>query len=174
MGQRFQVYVQYTTKDTQTDDIRQALIPLHLQWSYGAYSVIRADQLLRYIYKNIYGDDEYGSKALKEEANHRSDFIHEPLRGDSARKTVRALLEVNQKTGSYQHTTLLVDPDDFSSETYTIDPTGQDNNDGCLIVKVSEDGVIKYGFYSYDMLNEEIDTDPISAEAYLDRLNLQK
>ena len=120
MGQRFQVYVQYTTKDTQTDDIRQALIPLHLQWSYGAYSVIRADQLLRYIYKNVHGDNEYGSKPCDDVSY--SDFVH--ARSDwenKTMKTVCALLEVNQKSGSYQNTSLLVNMDDFSSETYTIE-----------------------------------------------------
>ena len=162
MGQRFQVYVNYGKEN-------EHLFAMHLQWCWGAFSVIRAHQLINYIdgnRKDLFNpfgigehakvggtsfdgrrQDLYALKALTELDLTSCDMVagHDLMR--EADSWDRSRFK-NGLISSYPMHTV-------------IDPLAQDNNDGFLVIQVGQTET-RYAFckdaYGYE---------PVSASEYL-------
>lgn len=156
MGQRFQVYVRYNGGEN--------LFAMHLQWSWGKYSIQRAAQLLDFLKKDA---SQSYSFFLKENFDMKNKGMREDYR------ILSALTQLNLRDGSYVGGIDLVEEastyDEFESTDYVrIDPFNQDNNDGFLVIDVIEGGVdgaqIKYCF---DMCEGKFS--PISANRYFEK-----
>lgn len=163
MGQRFQVYVNYGANGEEN------LFAMHLQWCWGPYAVIRAHQLLNYLdgaRNNPSNPFGLGSRRAVDGLSH--DGRREDL------YLLRALTEINPVSCSIVEGDDLLseanewDLDDFKKgeissfpDTVTVDPYSQDNNDGILVIKATEEDV-RYAF-----CKDNIDLDPINASAYM-------
>lgn len=194
MGQRSQHYVQFCldTKNDFTGVRDKGLSAFHLQWCYGWYMVERVYNLLRYIKKNIenYKDDEYGktftggrfkqAREIRHEIYNLTEFNFECATCQHGIDLVQEKLDFqyadnhrNEKGERvYYDGDFRAFLNGFKSEkpteqdlTYQINPYEQDNNDGITVIKVEEDGTIKYAF---DLLDtwETHEFRPITAKDY--------
>lgn len=193
MGQRSQHYVQFCTneKNEFLGIQEKGLSALHLQWCYGWFMVERMYNLLRYIKKNndLYKEDKYRTftgekyrtaKETRKEIYSLTQFNFESASFQCGIDLVKEELDFkyadNHKDENGDKIWYKGDIESFlngwngnkpSEEdlTYQIDPFRQDNNDGITIIKVEEDGTIKYAF---DLLDtwETHEFRPITAKDY--------
>ena len=133
MGQRFQIYVRYNGG--------KSLVAYHLQWCWGTYAINRVYQLLDFISKNL--RDDYN--------NFTSENFDITNRGRvrADKKILEGLIQMNMTAGSYVAGIDLVKEQseyaDTPSETFKINPEQQDNNNGIIVIDISNDKKIKYG-----------------------------
>lgn len=162
MGQRFQAYVNYGDKGDN-------LFAMHLQWCWGAFSVIRAHQLVSYL--DAARQDKYNPFGLGEQSDVGG------LSFDGRREDLyllQALTEINTVSKSIvEGIDLMQEQNDFHEwrfkegkissfpSTVQIDPLAQDNNDGFLVIQATEKEV-KYGF-----CRNVCGMEPVSAGEYL-------
>lgn len=133
MGQRFQIYVRYNGG--------KSLVAYHLQWCYGRFAINRVYQLLDFISKNL--QDTY--------SNFISDKFDISNRGEyrEDKRILEGLMQMNITTGSYcAGIDLVKEEQEFAkepSETFKTNPRKQDNNNGIIVIDISNDRKIKYG-----------------------------
>ena len=193
MGQRSQHYVQFCTNE-KNDFIGEKvknLSALHLQWCYGWYMIERMYNLLRYIKKNNenYEKDEYrtftgekysNAREIRKEIYALTQFNFESTTFQNGIDLVEEELDFNyaknHKNISGEKVWYKGDfkkflngwADEKPTEEdliYQINPYQQDNNDGITIIKVEEDGTIKYAFdFLRNYSSEEFE--PITAKEY--------
>ncbi len=115
MGQRFQVA--YITKTERGEIFKQ---DFHLQWCWGYYSIIRANQILEYFEDNL--TDKFSPARLNWMKGELDDIFH-------------CLLSVNNLFKSY------VRVEKYSSEEnqFIESPFDYDNNDGFLFIDLRND-----------------------------------
>lgn len=126
MGQRSQIYIRYNEGKN--------IVAYHLQWNWGEYMINRAYQLLDYINKNT--KNTY-SELLSNGYN---------LGKHYGKEFLSALIQMNLEVGSYVKGIDLVkeqydwDLDDKKMviDTFKINPNNQDNNDGFLVIDITE------------------------------------
>lgn len=133
MGQRFQIYVRYNGG--------KSLVAYHLQWCWGRYAINRVYQLLDFIDKNL--KDTY--------SNFTSDKFDISNRGKyrEDKRILESLIQMNITEGSYvAGIDLVKEEQEFAkepSETFKINPRKQDNNNGIIVIDITNDRKIKYG-----------------------------
>lgn len=184
MGQRSQFYVQFINGHEQ-EERKENLSAMHLQWSWGWYSIQRAKQLLEFIQKETKNDNYsmfkgggfqsaketrdviYGLTQINLEIGSfvkGCDLVYEEIENnfceqfDGKGEDYFTLRELCRDSIIYNKKDLLFNAD----RHYNINPFVQDNNDGIVVIKVYNDGKIKYAF---DKLraNEFV---PITAKEY--------
>ena len=126
MGQRSQIYIRYNEGKN--------IVAYHLQWNWGEHMINRAYQLLDYISKNANGRfSELLSSGYDLGKSYGKEFLS-------------ALIQMNLELGSYVKGIDLVkeqyDWDLYDKkmiiDTFKINPNNQDNNDGFLVVDITE------------------------------------
>lgn len=133
MGQRFQTYVRYNGG--------KSLVAYHLQWCWGTYAINRVYQLLDFISKNL--EDTY--------SNFVSEHFETVNRGKyrEDKRILEGLIQMNITCGSYVAGIDLVKEEkeyqEEPSEKFKINPRKQDNNNGIIVIDISNDRKIKYG-----------------------------
>lgn len=185
MGQRSQFYVQFLCEDRENKELKENLSAMHLQWSWGWYSIQRAKQLLDFIKKdttnNKYSLFKGGSFEKAKEVRNiiynltqlnlelgsfvkGIDLVYEELEMqfvneyDGKGEDYTILREMARDSILYNKKDLLFQAD----KHYTINPFYQDNNDGMLLITIDKNGKIKYAF---DKLQAD-EYRPITAEEY--------
>ena len=162
MGQRFQVYVNYGKEN-------EHLFAMHLQWCWGAFSVIRAHQLINYIdgsrrdLFNPFGIGEHAKVGGSSFDGRRQDLY-----------ALKALTELDLTSSDMvAGHDLMQEEDSWDRSRYksgvltsfplhtTIDPLAQDNNDGFLVIQVGQSET-KYAF-----CKDTCGYEPVSASEYL-------
>lgn len=126
MGQRSQIYVRYNDGKN--------IVAYHLQWNWAEHMINRAWQLLDYINKNV--KDTY-SELLTSGYD---------LGKHNGKEFLSALIQMNLHLGSYVKGIDLVkeqyDWDLYDKkmviDTFKINPNNQDNNDGFLVIDITE------------------------------------
>ncbi|MBP3708289.1 MAG: hypothetical protein J6J36_06755 [Clostridia bacterium] len=183
MGQRSQFYVQFMTNKNEV--ITENLSAMHLQWSWGWYSIQRAKQLLDFIQKetkeerySMFRGGSYNSaKEVREVIYDLTqlnleigtfvkgiDLVYEELEMkftneyDGKGEDYTILREMARDSIIYNKKDLLFNAD----KHYRINPFEQDNNDGIVVIAIDKDGKIKYAFDKLQA-NEFM---PITAEEY--------
>lgn len=191
MGQRSQHYVQFCTyeKNEFLGTHEKNLSAFHLQWCYGWFMVERMYNLLKYIKTNneLYKEDEYrtftGEKYREARETRKEIYALTQFNFESASFQVGIDLVKEQLDFNYAENHkdengekiwfkgdfenwLNWDTDKTEQDTkYKIDPFCQDNNDGMTVIKVEEDGTIKYAFDLLDGYKER-EFRPITAKEY--------
>ena len=147
MGQRSQIYVRYIPYEEKENDIpKRHLIASYFQWNFGERMISRARYTLEWI-----KDKEFSKYTWDERV-----------------KTLRRIMEVNFNYKDVVLSTDIVkefiDYADKEDSFYDYVFAAQDNNDGKLLIDVSEER-IKYAFIGndFDETHEVYD-----AEAYMD------
>lgn len=147
MGQRFQLYVNYGKGEGEN------LFALHLQWCWGPYAIIRAHQLTEFLDgAREYRFNPFGLGDCSTVGGASFDGRREDL------YLLRALSEINPLSCSIvEGHDLMAEQNEWDIQrlangeipsfptSITIDPLAQDNNDGFLVVKATEDE-IRYAF----------------------------
>lgn len=126
MGQRSQIYIRYNGG--------KKIVAYHLQWNWGEHMINRAYQLLDYISKNV-------KHTYSELLTKGSD-----LGKSGAKEFLSALIQMNLELGSYVKGIDLVEEkyewDLYDKkmviDTFKINPNNQDNNDGFLVIDITE------------------------------------
>ena len=126
MGQRSQIYIRYNEGKN--------IVAYHLQWNWGEHMINRAYQLLNYISKNV--------------KNTYSELLSSgyDLGKFYGKEFLSALIQMNLELGSYVKGIDLVkeqyDWDLYDKkmviDTFKINPDKQDNNDGFLVIDITE------------------------------------
>lgn len=192
MGQRSQHYVQFCThkKNEFLGTHEKNLSAFHLQWCYGWFMIERMYNLLKYIKKNeeLYKENEYRTftgeryeeaRKIRKEIYALTQFNFEGASFQIGSDLVKEQLEFNyadkhrDKNGEkvwYKDNFeewLNWDRETKTKEDtkYKINPFCQDNNDGITVIKIEEDGTIKYAFDLLDGCNDETFR-PITAKDY--------
>lgn len=162
MGQRFQVYVNYGPNSDH-------LFAMHLQWCWGAYSAIRAHQLITYL--EAARQNKYNPFGLGEEPFWSGPSI------DGRREDLhilKALTEINTVSKSFVEGADLMQDENNSDKYYLkegridtfpstiqIDPSTYHNDDGMLIIQATG-GYVKYALCEYAR-----EIKPVSASKYV-------
>lgn len=183
MGQRSQFYVQFINGYEQ-EERKENLSAMHLQWSWGWYSIQRAKQLLDFIQKEVKDtfsmfkgggfqsaketrDVIYGLTQINLEIGSfvkGCDLVYEEIEDkfttefDGKGEDYLTLRDMCRDSVIYNKKDLLFNAD----KHYSINPFVQDNNDGIVVIKVYNDGKIKYAF---DLLQAD-EYRPITAKEY--------
>lgn len=169
MGQRFQIYVNYGKTD-ETGKVGGNLFAMHLQWSWGHFSSIRAHQLVDFLDGarqnafNPFGLGEYGRLGGNSFDGRREDLY-----------LLRALTEINSvfssiveghdlMAESHENDEWLFRQGDIASvpNTIQLNPLEMDNDDGFLVIQATESEV-KYAF-----CRDTSAIEPIDASEYMD------
>lgn len=157
MGQRFQIYVRYNEG--------KSLVAYHLQWCWGRYAINRVYQLLDFISKNLRSDYN----------NFASEYFETTNRGKyrEDKRILEGLIQMNITCGSYVAGIDLVKEqkefDDDLSETFKINPEKQDNNNGIIVIDISNDRKIKYGMtVGYEGEGKYKEFQIVSARQYME------
>lgn len=125
MGQRSQIYIRYNGG--------KKIVAYHLQWNWGEHMINRAYQLLEYINKNTkFTYSDFLSKSEWQKWN--------------GKEILSALIQMNLEIGSYVGGHDLVEEkyelDLYDKkmviDTFKINPNNQDNNDGFLVIDITE------------------------------------
>lgn len=185
MGQRSQFYVQFLNEDRENKELKENLSAMHLQWSWGWYSIQRAKQLLDFIQKET-KNNNYSMFTGKgfETAKHTRDVVYgltqlnleigSFVRGIDLVYEELEMKFINEYYGKGEDYTILremardsilYDKKDLlfqADKHYTINPFEQDNNDGIVLITIDKDGKIKYAF---DLLQAN-EHRPITAKEY--------
>jgi len=168
MGQRFQVYVNYG-KAEEPDKPGGNLFAMHLQWSWGPFSVIRAHQLVSFLDNaREYRFNPFGLGECSQVGGSSFDGRREDL------YLLKALTEINlvscslvaghdlmEEAPGYDKWRLEQDKLRRIPKTIEMDPLAQDNNDGFLVVQAAEHEV-RYAF-----CKDASAIEPVSAAEYL-------
>lgn len=157
MGQRFQVYVRYNGG--------KSLVAYHLQWCYGRFAINRIYQLLDFISKNL--KDTYSNFTNEHfEITNRGEYRED-------KRILESLIQMNMTAGSYVAGIDLVKEEqefaDTPSETFKINPEKQDNNNGIIVIDISNDRKIKYGMtVGYEGKGKHKEFEIVSAREYME------
>lgn len=125
MGQRSQIYIRYNEGKN--------IVAYHLQWNWGEHMINRAYQLLEYISKNTkFTYSDFLSKSEWQKWN--------------GKEILSALIQMNLEIGSYVGGHDLVEEQyewdlydkKMVIDTFKINPNNQDNNDGFLVIDITE------------------------------------
>ena len=162
MGQRSQIYIRYNNSES--------LVAYHLQWNYGRFMINRTYQLLNFISKNI--KSSY--------SNFLSENFETANRGEY-REDIRILsnlIQINTICGSYVAGIDLVQEQKEwgqykTEDKFKINPLDQDNNNGILVIDITEDKEgkpkIKYGLtVGYENEGKYKDWKMITAKQYME------
>lgn len=126
MGQRSQIYIRYNEGKN--------IVAYHLQWNWGEHMINRAYQLLKFISKNVKSSySDLLSNGYKYSFGGGKEFLS-------------ALIQMNTEIGSYVKGVDLVAEQyelDLMNkkmiiDTFNINPDNQDNNDGFLVIDITE------------------------------------
>lgn len=168
MGQRFQIYAirdkeYWGDVNGNREKIKeQTLTALHLQWCWGHFSIIRANQLLRFFEKDLKNSypvskSDYDYPVSCKDGDNNGYFNEFDL-------ALNALSSLNLENGTYVSATL----EDLKNPLYG------DNNDGFLVLDLrKEKPRFTFGYFKYcdNKANLNFNKDGaafISALEYLD------
>ena len=144
MGQRFQFYVR--TKGDMKQNSEPIIIGYHNQWCWGCYSLIRAEQLMKYISNDM--KDNFS--CFK-----RDYIVYEKY------EIVKSLIQINQENLSFTGVCQL-------SEVECENPSYADNNDGALFIDTTGEKP-KYCFFDpYDKSPSPLNASEYASKYMLD------